>query len=91
MADKVFGLPPGVDFATQLVLGLVERLLGQPPEAMAQVTLYLNSQRMRRRVTEVFVQAGASFLPRIYVLSELAQHPDSGRPAATRQHFAPPA
>ena len=86
MADKVFGLPPGVDFATQLVLGLVERLLGQPPEAMAQVTLYLNSQRMRRRVTEVFVQAGASFLPRIYVLSELAQHPilaDLPRPAST--------
>lgn len=75
MADKVFALPPGVDFATQLVLGLVERLRGQPPEAMAQVTLYLNSQRMRRRVTEVFAQGAASFLPRMYVLSELAQHP----------------
>ncbi|MGV8985711.1 MAG: double-strand break repair protein AddB [Cypionkella sp.] len=75
MADKVFSLPPGVDFATQLVLGLVERLQGQPPEAVAQVTLYLNSQRMRRRVTEVFVQGAASFLPRMFVLSELAQHP----------------
>ncbi|MBI1171083.1 double-strand break repair protein AddB [bacterium] len=75
MAERVFSVPPGVDFATQLVLGLIERLRGKPPEAMAQVTLYLNSQRMRRRVTEVFVQGAASFLPRMFVLSELAQHP----------------
>jgi ATP-dependent helicase/nuclease subunit B len=75
MADKVFSLPPGVDFATQLVMGLVERLRGQEPEAMAQVTLYLNSQRMRRRVTEAFLEGAASFLPRMFVLSELAQHP----------------
>ena len=75
MADKVFSLPPGVDFATELVRGLVERLAGQPVEAMAQVTLYLNSKRMRTRVTEVFAQGAASFLPRMFVLSELAQHP----------------
>lgn len=75
MADNVFALPPGVDFARQLVLGLIERLAGQEPEAMARVTLYLNSRRMARRVTEAFVTRGASFLPRIHVLSELAQHP----------------
>lgn len=71
---KVFALPPGVDFAGELVRGLIERMAGQPPEAMAGVTLYLNSQRMRRRVTEVFVQGQASFLPRMFVLSELGQH-----------------
>ncbi len=73
MAEKVFYLPPGVDFAAQLVLGLKERIAGGP-EAMARVNLYLNSQRMRRRVTDGFVQSGASFLPRMYVLSELAQN-----------------
>ena len=76
MAEKVFFLPPGVDFATGLVRGLLVRLRGQPPEAMAKVTLYVNSQRMRRRVTDVFVQgAQASFLPRMFVLSDLASHP----------------
>ncbi len=72
---KVFALPPGVDFATELVRGLVERLEGQPPEAMAAVTLYVNSQRMRRRVIEVMVNGNASFLPRMFVLAELGQHP----------------
>lgn len=75
MADKVFALPLGVDFASALVAGLQARLAGQPAEAMARVTLYLNSQRMRRRVTEVFMTGGATFLPRMLVLSELAQHP----------------
>jgi inactivated superfamily I helicase len=73
--DKIFALPPGVDFATELVRGLRERFAGQPPEAMAQVTLFLNSQRMRRRVTEAFAQGTATFLPRLLVLSDLAQHP----------------
>lgn len=75
MADKVFALPPGVDFASELVRGLQERLQGQPPEAMARVTLYLNSQRMRRRVTEAFLRGAAGFLPQMHVLSDLAQHP----------------
>lgn len=73
--NKVFALPPGVDFATELVRGLTTRLEGQPPEAMANVTLYLNSQRMRRRVIEVFLQGRATFLPRLMVLSDLGAHP----------------
>lgn len=72
---KVFSLPPGVDFASELVRGLQERQQGQQPEAMAKVTLYLNSQRMSRRVTEAFVKGKASFLPRIFVLADLARHP----------------
>ncbi len=74
MADRVFGLPPGTDFATELVRGLVDRF-SQAPEVMAKVTLYLNSQRMRRRVTEAFVRRGAGFLPRMLVLADLARHP----------------
>ncbi|MEO8241643.1 MAG: double-strand break repair protein AddB [bacterium] len=72
---QLFYLPPGVDFASQLVLGLRERLAGQPPEAMARVALYVNSQRMRRRVTQVMVAEGAGFLPRILVVSELGADP----------------
>ena len=54
MVDQgLFHLPPGVDFATELVLGLQERMAARPPEDTARVRLFLNSQRMRRRVIEV--------------------------------------
>ena len=74
-APRLFYLPPGVDFATELVLGLHDRLSGQPPEAMARVHLFLNSQRMRRRVVEVMTAHGASFLPVMQVVSDLGSDP----------------
>ena len=80
----LFHLPPGVDFAAELVRGLKERLAGQRPEAMARVRLFLNSQRMRRRVTDAFTTGGASFLPRMDVVSDLQGDPvlaDLPRPA----------
>ncbi len=67
----VFGLAPGVDFPAALVAGLRDKLADQPPEAMAQVTLYLNTARMRRRVTDIFTQSGASFLPRLRLVTDL--------------------
>lgn len=70
-SPHLFYLPPGVDFATHLVLGLKERLAGQVPEAMARVRLFLNSQRMRHRVIEVMTGEGATFLPVMSVVSEL--------------------
>lgn len=69
MAEIAF-LPPGVDFATELVAGLKAR----HPD-LSRVTLFVNSRRMQRRVTEVLTQGPASFLPRLHVLSELAAHP----------------
>jgi ATP-dependent helicase/nuclease subunit B len=68
----MFALPPGVDFPAALVAGILERMKGQPPEAMARVTLYLNTTRMRRRVVEIFGKSGARFLPRIRLVSDLA-------------------
>lgn len=68
---KVFSLPPGADFPAELVAGLRERLAGQPPEAMARVRLFVNTQRMRRRIVEIFSASGAGFLPRIRLVSEL--------------------
>lgn len=69
---RLFGLPPGADFATELVLGLKERMAGQPPEAMARVELFLNTRRMLRRVEAVFDSLGAGFLPRIRLITDLA-------------------
>lgn len=74
-APRIFGLPPGVDFPAQLVDGLLSRLQGQPPEALARVTLYLNTDKIRRRIKEQFARKGASFLPKLPLITELADDP----------------
>lgn len=68
---RIFALPPGADFPAELVRGLTERLEGKPPQAMAEVQLYVNTSRMRRRIVELFCAGGASFLPRIRLITEL--------------------
>ncbi|WP_415182367.1 double-strand break repair protein AddB [Phaeovulum sp.] len=83
MADpKVFALPPGVDFPKALVEGLIDKMHGQPPEAMAQVQLYLNTARMQRRVRDVFDQHGARILPRMPLITDLGRSPLAGLPPA---------
>lgn len=67
----LFALPPGVDFPKALVDGLRARMADQPPEAMARVTLYLTTKRMSRRVVQIFAEAGAGFLPRIRLVTDL--------------------
>jgi len=69
-AANLFALPPGVDFPAELVAGLLLRMVGQPPEALARVTLILNTQRMRRRVTECLQAEGALLLPRLLLVSD---------------------
>ncbi|MFA8385985.1 MAG: double-strand break repair protein AddB [Pelagibaca sp.] len=87
---RLFALPPGADFARELVLGLKSRLADQPPEAMARVELFLNTRRMQRRVEAVFDSLGAGFLPRIRLITDLADPVDRARlprptPALRRQ------
>lgn len=79
----IFALPPGADFPAELVAGLLERLAGQPPEAMAKVTLILNTQRMRRRVTECLLAQGARFLPRLMLVTEATLLSDLALPRPT--------
>lgn len=69
---NLFALPPGVDFPAELAAGLLEQMVGKPPEALARVTLILNTQRMRRRVTECLQAAGALLLPRLLLVTEVA-------------------
>lgn len=68
---RVFGLAPGVDFPSALVQGLRARLAGQPPEAMARVTLIVNTRRMDRRLRAIFDTRAAGFLPRIRLVTDL--------------------
>ncbi|HCZ01112.1 MAG: double-strand break repair protein AddB [Rhodobacterales bacterium RIFCSPHIGHO2_02_FULL_62_130] len=77
---RLFALPCGADFPAHLVLGLQERLAGQPPQAMARVQLYVNTARMRRRVTDLLTASGAALLPRIHLITDLAK--DAALPPA---------
>ncbi|MDZ4136505.1 MAG: double-strand break repair protein AddB, partial [Paracoccaceae bacterium] len=80
---RLFALPPGADFPALLVQGLRDRLAGQPPEAMAELVLYVNTTRMRRRVIDLFAAAGAGILPRIRLVTDLGRDvPMPGLPAA---------
>jgi inactivated superfamily I helicase/RecB family exonuclease len=77
MADgaAVFGVEPGADFPRALVDGLRQRLAGQPPEAAARVTVFVNTARMMRRVTELWCAGPAGYLPRFRPIAALAGDP----------------
>lgn len=75
---KVYALPPGVNFPRELVAGLVARMANEPPEAMAHTRLFVSSGRMLRRVREEFDHVGATFLPRLQLVSDLAHEPLKG-------------
>jgi ATP-dependent helicase/nuclease subunit B len=71
-APNLYALPPGVDFPAELVAGLLDRMTDQPPEALARVTLILNTQRMRRRVGECLLDRGALLWPRLLLVTDVA-------------------
>jgi len=79
---RLFALPPGVDFPRELVRGLIERMSDRPPEAMARVRLYANSGRMQRRIREEFDRHGATFLPRMGLVTDFGALPIAGLAAA---------
>ncbi|WP_138466866.1 double-strand break repair protein AddB [Poseidonocella sp. HB161398] len=79
---RVFSLAPGQDFPAALAAGLRQRLEGQPPEAIARVTVYVNTQRMKRRIEELFHATGPGFLPRLKLVTEAG--------AGLMTHGAPP-
>lgn len=72
---RVFGLPPGIDFGRALRDGLDARLAGQPPETVARVEIWVNTQRARRMLAEAFAEGPARLLPRIRVVTELSVDP----------------
>ena len=70
---RVFGLPPGVDFPHALIGGLLDRMKNQPPEALARVEIFVNTRRMQRRLMSIFDAGPALLLPRIKLVTDLAQ------------------
>jgi len=73
---RVFACPPGADFPRLLVDGLVARMTGQPPEAMARVQVFVNTRRMQRRMINLFDTKPALFLPNIRLITDLAREFD---------------
>ncbi|WP_341367765.1 double-strand break repair protein AddB [Yoonia sp. BS5-3] len=74
---RVFALPPGADFATGLVDGLLDRAGGLTPEMWARTEIYVNTTRMQRRIRSVFDAGPARLLPRIRLITDLASDPVS--------------
>ena len=72
-SPRVFALPLGVDFSRAFVDGLLERLEGQPPEALARVVIYVNTRRSARGLEALLSQNGARLLPDIRVVTDLAR------------------
>ncbi|MDH5798456.1 MAG: double-strand break repair protein AddB, partial [Paracoccaceae bacterium] len=70
---RVFALPPGCDFGVELIRGMETRLAGQPPEAWARVEIIVNTRRMQRRLTDLFTLGPPRLLPRIRLITDLAQ------------------
>jgi double-strand break repair protein AddB len=83
-APRVFGLPPGADFAAEVARGLRARLAGAPPLAMARVRLLVPTARMRAALTEALVDQGPGYLPRIQTLAELAEDHEEPAPDLDR-------
>lgn len=73
--SRVFGIAPGRDFSHAFVAGLIHRFRAKPPEALARVTIFTNTQRSQRRLETRFTDFGAFLLPRIRVIGDLASDP----------------
>lgn len=72
---RIFALPPGVDFIGELLAGLEARLDGAPPEAWAEVEIFLNTRRAARALEARFASGPARLLPRIRTVPDLASDP----------------
>jgi double-strand break repair protein AddB len=63
----------GVDFPRALAQGLIQRSRALPPEDLARVEVILNTSRMMRRCRSLFEEGPALLLPRMRLLTDLAQ------------------
>ncbi len=72
---RVFGTYSGQAFPDTLLDGLTTRLQGEPPERWARVEVYVNTQRMQRRLAELFLQGPARLMPRFTLVTDLAHDP----------------
>ncbi len=70
-APRVFGIPPGVDFPASIAAELIRKFERQPPEALARTLIFVNSARMRRRLSQALAASGPILLPKIALVSDI--------------------
>lgn len=70
---RVFGVPLGQDFSRALYVGLKASFEPMAPTDVARVEIYVNTRRMQRHLTSLFHQGDALLLPRIRLITDLAQ------------------
>lgn len=83
----LYALPPGVDFAAELVAGLLARMQDRPPEALAAVTIHANSGQTLTALQAAFQRHGALLLPRMRLIADLGGAPPIA-PLARRLELA---
>jgi ATP-dependent helicase/nuclease subunit B len=83
-SPRIFAQPIGTDFPRAVVDGLRGRMAERPPEAMARVTLVVNTTRMWRRIRTLFAEGPAGFLPRMLLVTDLGPLLDEPPPAPAR-------
>ncbi|MDB6180899.1 double-strand break repair protein AddB [Paracoccus fistulariae] len=67
----LYALPPGVDFAREFASGFLQRMQGQPPEAIARVTIYANASRTLTELKAAFDEQGPMLLPQMRPVTNL--------------------
>ena len=68
---RLFGVPPGVDFPADIVDRCLKAYRDQPPDALARLHIIVNTERMRRRLIDLFSDGTARLLPRITPLTAI--------------------
>jgi ATP-dependent helicase/nuclease subunit B len=74
-APRVFASPPGADFIGGLIVGLDARLEGQPPEALADVEVFVNTRRAARALEARLAAGRPRLLPRIRTVTDFGADP----------------
>ena len=72
---RLFGMPPGADFAHALVSGFMALTADMPPQDIAQIQIFVNTARMQRRIRAEFDAGPPMLLPRVRLITDLARDP----------------
>ncbi|MDD9923992.1 MAG: double-strand break repair protein AddB [Boseongicola sp.] len=70
---RIFAVSPGADFPRAIVGEVLDRYKDQPPDALARCLILVNTERMRRRMTDLFCAGAPLLLPKIALVSQLSE------------------
>ena len=68
---RVFGLPPGADFVSEIVIGILQRCQKYAPHELARIEIFVNTTRLQRGLHKAFSEGSALLLPRIRLITDL--------------------